>query len=113
MTRRIRPPASRPQWRKMRRRSSTPGEGASTSAAVGRPVLGRIVSAMSGYPESRVEEGVQQICSQGQEDVDHGQDQHDRLHYREILALDGLPGEIAEAVDLEDRLDHDGAAQHE
>ena len=46
-------------------------------------------------------------------DVDHRQHQHDRLHHREVVLADALPGEEADAVQGEDLLDHDRAAQHE
>src|SRR5262245_9951492 len=104
----IRPPPNNPQWRKMRQRRSAPGEGAKISAAAGRPATGSAVSAISRHPQAWVEEGVEQVRRQCQGDVDHGQHQHDGLDGREVLALDGLPGEIAESIDLEDRLDDDG-----
>ena len=46
-------------------------------------------------------------------DIDHRQDQHDRLHHREVVLADALPGEVADAVQGEDLLDHDRAAEHE
>src|SRR5262245_66649458 len=96
-------PPNNPQWRKMRRRRSAPGEGAKISAAVGRPANGSAVSAISRHPQPRVEKGVEQVRRQRQGDVNHGQHQNDGLDGREGLALDGLRGEVAEAVDVEDR----------
>ena len=39
--------------------------------------------------------------------------QNDSLHGREVVVLDRLPRHEAGAVEREDRLDHDRAAQHE
>src|SRR5262245_57069998 len=60
-----------------------------------------------------VEHRVHEVGQHGEGDVDHRQHQHDRLHDREVVLADALPGKEADAVQGEDLLDHDRAAQYE
>src|SRR3954447_6320779 len=69
------------------------------------------MSVMAGSgPQPRVERDQQQVRHQRGEHVDHSDGEYPRFQHREVLGLGGLVDQLADALVVEELLDHDQAA---
>src|SRR6185437_13002942 len=88
--------------------SGPPG---SSGADPSTPPASAVISVMAGSdPQPRVERDQQQVRRQRSQHVDHADDEYPRFQHREVLGLRGLEDQVADALVVEQGLDHDQAA---
>src|SRR5580692_7490273 len=102
-------PKRKPGWVSARWRITIRGDGASTSNAAPVRAMGLsarsrsivVMAMLSPDPNSRIEIRVDHVGEKREEDIGKGDENHDRLHDREIRPQDRLKGEEADPVQRE------------
>src|SRR5436190_15635212 len=91
--------------------SGPPGSSGADPSTPPTPPASAVMSVMAGSdPQPRVERDQQQVRRQRGQDVDHADGEHPRFQHREVMGLRGLEDQVADALVVEQGLDHDQAA---